>query len=186
MAISLCKDQGFPYYLAWGSLLQGWALQEKKDGERSMTQMREALAAIRATGAELRSPYYLALLAQTSQRVDRADEALALVNEALTRSDQTGEAWNSAELHRLKGELMLDQPRRAEQAEECMCHALDIARAQGARTLELRASVSLGRLWQKQGKRAQARELVAQIHSWFTEGFDTADWQEAKALLDTL
>ena len=186
MTISLCKEQGFAYYLAWGTLMQGWALQEQGHDEPGMAQIREGLAALRATGAELRLPYYLALLAQTCWRADRADEALALMNEALTRVDQTGEAWNAAELHRLKGELLLDQPRRAEQAEASMRHALDIARAQGARALELRASVSLGRLWQKQGKRAQARELVAEIHSWFTEGFDTADLQEAKALLDAL
>ena len=166
--------------------MRGWALQEQGHDEPGMAQIREGLAALRATGAELRLPYYLALLAQTCGRADRVDEALALMNEALTQVDQTGEAWNAAELHRLKGELLLDQPRGAEHAEACMRHALDIARAQGTRALELRASVSLGRLWQKQGKRAQARELVAEIHSWFTEGFDTKDLKEAGALLEEL
>jgi predicted ATPase len=108
MTISLCKEQGFAYYLAWGTLMQGWALQQQGDDEPGMTQMHEGLAAIRATGAGLRLSYYLALLAQTCRRPDRADEALALMNEALSRVDQTGEAWNAAELHRLKGELLLD------------------------------------------------------------------------------
>jgi predicted ATPase len=92
MTISLCKEQGFAYYLAWGTLMQGWALHEQGHDEPGMAQIREGLAAIRATGAGLRLPYYLALLAQTCGRADRADEALALMNEALTWVDQTGEA----------------------------------------------------------------------------------------------
>lgn len=186
MAISLCTEQGFAYYLAWGTLMRGWALREQGQDEVGMAQVREGLAAIRATGAELRLPYYLALLAEVRGKTDHADDALALLSEALARVDRTGEHWVAAELHRLKGELLLHHAHRADEAEESMRYALDIARAQGARSLELRAGVSLGRLWQRQGKGAQARGLVTEIHSWFTEGFDTVDMQEAKALLDAL
>ena len=114
------------------------------------------------------------------------EEGLRLVTEALWRVQQSGERAWEAELSRLKGELLLRQARPPEEAEGCFQHALDVARRQQAKSWELRATMSLARLWQRQGQRAEARELLAPVYGWFTEGFDTADLHEAKALLDAL
>jgi predicted ATPase len=189
-AIALCTEQGFAYYLAWGTTMQGWAQVVQGQGEVGIGQIRRGLAALRATGAALRLTYYLALLAEACGQTGQATEGLALLTEALTLVDTTGERWWEAELHRLQGELLLHAEcgvQNAEStAEECFQQALDIARRQHARSLELRAAMSLGRLWQRQGKRTEAYQLLAEIYGWFTEGFNTADLQDAKALLDTL
>jgi predicted ATPase len=185
VAILLCKEQGFAYYLAWGSFMQGWMLQERGQDQAGVDQMRHSLAAIRATGAALRQPYYMRLLAEACGKAGRIDD-LAFLDEALACVDRTGERWDEAELHRVKGELLLNHTSRGEAVEESISRALDIARAQGARALELRATVSLGRLWQRHGKGMQARQRVTEIYNWFTEGFDTADLQAARALLDSL
>jgi predicted ATPase len=186
-AIALCAEQGFAYYLAWGTTMQGWAQVVQGQDEVGMAQLRRGLAALRATGAELRLPYYLALLAEACAQTGRAAEGLTLLTEALAQAHKTGESQTEAELHRLKGELLLalsaDHQTRAA---GCFQQALDIARRQQAKSLELRAATGLARLWQRQGKRAAARELLAPIYGWFTEGFDTADLQEAKALLEEL
>jgi predicted ATPase len=125
-----------------------------------------------------------------------ADEGLRVLAEALAAVQETGERMWEAELHRLKGELVLQTRRQSPEPEGGLAHtaevevcfhqALAVARQQQARALELRAAMSLARLWQQQGKRAEAHQLLAEIYSWFTEGFDTADLQEAKALLDAL
>jgi predicted ATPase len=193
-AITICTEQGFPYYLAWAVIIQGWALTGQGQIEEGITQMRQGLAALRATGAELRRPYYLELLAEAYGRAGQAEEGLQLLDEALDLVHKTGEGWREAELYRLKGELFLLQAESrggsrtapAEHAESCFHQALAIARGQQAKSLELRAAMSLSRLWQQQGKRGQARELLAPVYGWFTEGFDTADLQEAKALLQEL
>jgi TOMM system kinase/cyclase fusion protein len=189
-AIALCKEQGFAYYLAWGTTLQGWTQVVQGQGEVGIGQIRRGLAALRATGAALRLPYYLALLAEACGQTGQAAEGLALLTEALTLVDTTGERWWEAELHRLRGELLLQAEcgvRHVEStAEECFQQALDVARRQHARSLELRAATSLGRLWQQQGKRTEAYQLLAEIYGWFTEGFDTADLQDARGLLDAL
>jgi predicted ATPase len=193
-AIAFCTEQGFAYYLAWAILIRGWALIGQGQIEEGMTQMRQGLAALQATGAELRRPYYLELLAEAYGRVGQAGDGLLLLDEALDLVHQTGEGWREAELYRLKGELFLVQAvgrggvRTAPvmDAETCFHRALTIARGQHARSLELRTAVSLSRLWQQQGKRDQARELLAPVYGWFTEGFDTADLQEAKVLLEEL
>jgi predicted ATPase len=126
-------------------------------------------------------------LADAYARGAHAGEGLAVVAEALTCVDQTGERYAEAELHRLTGELLLKQiVPDAPQAEACFQQALAVARHQEAKSLELRAAMSLSRLWQQQGKQAEARALLAPIYGWFTEGFDTADLQEAKALLEAL
>jgi predicted ATPase len=152
-----------------------------------MTQIRRGLAALRATGAALRLPYYLALLAEACGQTGQATEGLALLAEAVALVDTTGERWWEAELHRLRGELLLllSVDNHAE-AEECLHQALTVARRQQAKALELRAAMSLSRLWQQQGKRVEAQQLLAEIYGWFTEGFDTPDLQEAKLLLDAL
>ena len=152
-----------------------------------MTQMQQGLAAWRATGAAVFQPYGLALLAKASTQLGQPEAGLALLTEALAVANDKGESRWDAELYRLKGEILL--ARSAEhhtEAAACFCQALDIARRQQAKSWELRAAMSLGRLWQRQGKCAEARALLTPIYGWFTEGFDTADLQEAKALLDAL
>ena len=149
--------------------------------------MRHGLAALRATGAALRLPYYLALLAEACGQTGQAAEGLTLLAEALAQAHKAGESWTEAELHRRKGELLLSlSADNHAEAEGCFHQALAEARRQQAKSLELRAATSLSRLWQQQGKRAEAHHLLAEIYGWFTEGFDTADLQEAKALLEAL
>jgi predicted ATPase len=125
-------------------------------------------------------------MAEAYGRGRRYDEGLAMLEEALALVDQSEERYGEAEIHRLKGELLLRRASPPEEAEACFRQALDVARRQQAKSLELRAAMSLARLWQQQGRRTEARELLAPVYSWFTEGFDTADLQEAQALLDAL
>jgi predicted ATPase len=145
------------------------------------------LAAWQATGQELGRPFFLALLAEAYGKVGQADAGLSVIAEALALMDKIGERDHEAELYRLQGELFLRHAvPDALQAEACFQQALTVARHQQAKSLELRAALSLSRLWQQQAKRTEARQLLADVYSWFTEGFDTPDLQEAKALLDAL
>jgi TOMM system kinase/cyclase fusion protein len=186
-AIALCTEQRFAYYLAWGTTMQGWAQVAQGLAAEGLAQMRRGLAALRATGASLRLPYYLALLAEACGRTGQAVEGLMLLAEALVQAHKAGESWTEAELHRLKGELLLSlSADNHAEAEGCFHQALAVARRQQAKALELRAATSLSRLWQQQGKRIEAHQLLAEIYGWFTEGFDTADLQDAKALLEEL
>ena len=151
--------------------------------------MRQGLAAYGTTGAVLARPYFLALLAEGYGSIGQTAEGLSLLAEALATVDRTGERWWAAELHRLQGEILLAQAGERQQvpeAEACLHQALDVARRQQAKSWELRAALSLSRLWQQHGKRDTARELLAPLYGWFTEGFDMADLQEAKALLEAL
>jgi len=192
-AVVLCTEQGFAYYLAWGTFMQGWALAEQGQAEEGIAQMRQSLAALRATGAELRQPYYLAMLAEACGNVGQAEEGLAILAEALARTHGSKECWWQVELYRQKGELLRQkttgkgQKAKIEpEAEEYFRQAIDLARRQRAKSLELRAVISLSRLWQKQEKKEQAHSLLSEIYGWFTEGFETKDLQEAKALLNDL
>jgi predicted ATPase len=149
--------------------------------------MHQGLAAWCATGAEVARPYMLALLAEASAQVGQREEGLPLLAEALAMINDTEERRWEAELHRLKGELLLRQAvLDAPQAEACFQQSLTIARRQQAKSWELRAALSLSRLWQQQDKRTEARQLLAEVYGWFTEGFDTPNLQEARALLDAL
>jgi predicted ATPase len=149
--------------------------------------MRRGLAAWRATGSELTVSYSLALLAEGYGEIGEPSEGLRVLAEALVTAHRTGDRFYEAELYRLNGELLLRQAVSAEQeAGTYFRQALDVAHHQQAKSLELRAAMSLARLWQQQGKRTEAYELLAPIYGWFTEGFDTADLQDAKALLDEL
>ena len=155
--------------------------------------MQEGLAAQRATGAEAVHPYFLALQAETYGKMGQPEEGLAALAEASAMRQRTGEQWYEAELYRLKGELTLAQSsvqglgsRVQKEAEECFWKAVEIARKQQAKSLELRATTSLARLWQQQGKQKDAHQMLTEIYGWFTEGFDTVDLKEAKALLDEL
>ncbi len=184
--IALSREQGFPVFLAQGTIVQGWALAGQGQGETGITQMRQGLAAYRGTGAELGLPYQLARLAEVYGRTGLAEEGLSVLAEALAATDKTNDRRWAAELYRLKGELTLKQSSVQKEAEECFHQAIDIARRQSAKSLELRAAMSLARLWQSQGKKDEARQMLAEIYNWFTEGFDTKDLQEAKALLEEL
>ena len=186
-AISLATEQGFPLWRASGSLLRGWALAHQGQARKGIEQIRQGLMAFRATGSELLRPYFLALLAEAYGTMGQPAAGLTVLAEALTLADKTGERWYEPELHRLKGALLLQQSAdHHAEAQACFQHALEVARAQQARSLELRAATSLARLWQQQGKRDEAYQLLAAVYNWFTEGFDTADLQEARALLDEL
>ena len=186
-AMEFSTAQGLPFRVAQCMINHGWALAALGNAEEGLAQLRQGLEAWRATGAAISWPYWLNLLADTYAKMAHAGEGLAVLAEALACVDNTGERYAEAELHRLHGELLLQQtPPDALQAERCFRRALAIARRQEAKSWELRAATSLSRLWQQQGKRAEAHELLAPIYGWFTEGFDTADLQDAKTLLEEL
>jgi predicted ATPase len=186
-AVALSTEQGFPLWAALGTSLRGWALALQGQGEEGMAQMRQGSAAWRATGAAVFIPYFCTVLADVSAHLGHPADGLQALAEAHTLVEQHEERWWAAEIARLRGVLLLRQTMpQPEEAETCFHQALDVARRQEAKSLELRAAMSLARLWQQQGKGAEARALLAPVYSWFTEGFDTADLQEAKALLDEL
>ena len=184
--VTLCTEQGFPYWWAEGRMLQGWVLGEQGDTEAGIPLLCEGLDAYRATGAEVDRPYFLALLAEAYRKAGQAEAGLRVLTEGLAAVHKAEERDHAAELYRLKGELLRQRETRAAESEACFQQALAVARQQQAKSLELRAAMSLSRLWQQQGKRAEACELLAPIYGWFTEGLDTADLQEAKALLGEL
>jgi len=183
--VAVAAEHGISLYTAAGTILRGWA--KVKDGAvaEGMSQLRSGLMAYRATGQEAWLPYFIALLAGACEIAGQNDEALALLDEALQIGGRTGESWFAAELNRHKGELLLRQG-HCEAAEELYLKALSIAVEQEAKLWELRTAVSLARLRRDQGRRAEARALLAPVYGWFTEGFDTPDLKDAKALLDEL
>jgi predicted ATPase len=183
----IATEQGFPQQAAIAMPLRGWALAASGQGKEGIAQIHQGLAAYRATGATRDQPEHLALLAEASAQVGQTAEGLEALAEVLTTVTRGGVPWWEAELHRLKGVLLLQRSvTQPAEAEACFQQALAVAGHQQAKSLELRAAISLSRLWQQQGKRAEARELLVPLYSWFTEGFDTADLQEAKALLEEL
>ena len=186
-AIRLATAQGFPPWMAHGFILRGWALAHQGQAKEGIEQLQQGVLAYYATGAELFRPYWLALLAEAQGTTGEPETGLLVLTEALTVVDKTGTRWYEAELHRLKGELLLQRnsDNRTE-ATSCFQQAIAIAQNQQAKFLELRAATSLARLWQQHGKRQEAHDLLAPVYQWFTEGFDTADLQDAKALLDEL
>ena len=175
-AMTLATEQGFAQWVARGTVLHGWALAMQGQGEAGLAAMRQGLAADLATGATLYQPYFLGLLAEAYGAGGHPDEGLTALAEALAVMDTTELRYYAAELYRLKGALLLQQAvPDAAQAEACFHQALDVARQQQAKSWELRAATSLARLWQSQGKRQEAYDLLAPVYDWFTEGFDTAD-----------
>src|SRR4029453_6553191 len=173
--IALASEQGVTVFLAQGMIFRGWALAERSgepeagqgQREEGIAQMRQGLAVWQATGAKVFRPYGLALLAEASAHVGQIEEGITLLGEALAVAHDTGERRWEAELHRLKGELLLGRATGQDaEAEACFHQALAVARQQQTKSLELRAAVSLSRLWQQQGKRAEARELLAPIYGW--------------------
>jgi len=185
--LPLAIAQEFPLYVGLGTCLRGWAAAVQGESTAGLAQIHQGMAAVLATGQTLTQPLCLVLLAEAAGHAGQVEEGLHLLAEALAALEDSGRGDLLAEVHRLQGELLLRQATPdAPQAEACFQQSLLIARRQQAKSWELRAAMSLVRLWQRQGKRAEARELLAEIYGWFTEGFDTADLQEARALLDTL
>jgi predicted ATPase len=186
-ALTLATAQGFVQRVTWSTVLHGWALAMQGQSEAGPAAMRQGLTADLATGATLWQPYFLGLLAEAYGAGGHPDEGLHALAEALAVLDATELRYYAAELSRLKGALLLQQAiPDATQAEACFQQALDVARQQQAKSWELRAATSLARLWQSQGQRQEAYDVLAPVYHWFTEGFDTADLQEAKILLDQL
>ena len=186
-AISLAMDQGFPVWRARGALLRGWTLVQPGRVKEGIEQMHQGLRAHRAPGAAILQPCFLSLIAEAYGIMGQPEAGLTLLTEALTLVDATGERWYESEIYRLKGELLLQQASDNQaEAEGCFHQAISIARSQQAKSLELRAATSLVRLWQQQGKHQEAHDLLAPVYNWFTEGFDTLDLKEAKALLEEL
>ena len=187
--ITLSNEHGFIHSLSVGMIKRGWAVAKQGMVAEGIRQLHQGLAAGRDTGTELSLSYYLSLLAEAYRLGGQVDAGLHTLAEALAHMDNTGERHLEAELHRLKGECLLALTARRckeREAEECFRQALTIARRQQAKSLELRAAMSLGRLKQQQGRYAEAHQILAEIYGWFTEGFETPDLQEAKALLEAL
>jgi class 3 adenylate cyclase/predicted ATPase/energy-coupling factor transporter ATP-binding protein EcfA2 len=186
--LSLAMAQGFPLWRAQGAIFRGWTLaQQAGQVQEGIVQIEQGLSALRATGTELVRPYRLALLAEAHGTLGEPEAGLTVLTEALTLAETTGERWYEPELYRLKGALLLQQSSDNQaEGEHCFQKALDIARNQQAKSFELRTATSLARLWCQQGKRPEAHDLLAPVYGWFTEGFDTLDLKDAKALLDDL
>jgi predicted ATPase len=186
-AVALTTAQGATQWVAQGTVFRGWALAMQGQGEVGLAQVHQGITAVQATGAALYVPYLCTLLADISAHLGHTDDSLQALAEAHTLIEQHEDRCWEAEVCRLRGILLLRQTvPQPEEAETWLQRALDVARRQEAKSLELRAAMSLSRLCQQQGKRAEAYELLAPIYGWFTEGFDTADLQEAKGLLEVL
>ena len=185
--VTVSTEHGFPFRAAFGSILLGWAMVERGAGQAGIARIEEGIAAWQATGAKGLCAVWLGLRAAAYGKLGQREEALAILVEALRAVDDAGGHFYEAELQRLKGEFLLQRSSDYQrEAEACFQHAMTIAQSQGAKAWELRTATSLCRLWQRQGKHAQARQLLAEIYNWFTEGFDTADLREAKALFEEL
>jgi predicted ATPase len=192
-SITLAAEQGFTLRLALGRYHRGLALV-KQGNQDGIAEMKLGLQGIQGTGSENITSYWLARLAEAYGDAGQCEQGLNLLAEALAMVDKTGNRGWEAEIYRLRGELLLVHDRSKDrapsahyaEAEACFHQAIEIARRQQAKSLELRASTSLSRLWQAQGKRAEAHALLAEIYNWFSEGFDTTDLIEAKALLEAL
>jgi class 3 adenylate cyclase/predicted ATPase len=184
--IACATEQGFPFWASQGTVMQGWLRVQQGQVTAGIAQIQQGLVDLQATGGVLQRPYCLSLLAEAYGQAGQSLEGLQVLAEALTLIENNGERYYEAEMYRLKGELLLQQnsDNQAE-AETCFHQAIAIAQNQQAKSLELRAATSLARLWQ-QGKRQEAHDLLAPVYNWFTEGFDTADLQDAKALLEGL
>jgi predicted ATPase len=199
----LATDQGIPYCVGYGTALRGCALAEKGKEEEGVAQVCRGMAVWQDTETEIGWTYFLALLAEAYGKAGQADKGLAALADAPALVDKTGDRRWEAEVYRLKGQLTLQKwlvlsgqfsgtdpcsllPDPQGEAEACFLKAIEVARRQSAKSLELRATVCLARLWRQQGKTTEAHQLLFEVYHWFTEGFDTKDLQEAKALLDEL
>jgi len=183
--VAVATEQGFPLWQALGAIFSGWVAVRNGDVTDGMSRLRRGSTAYHLTGAELATAYYTALLAGACEIAGQVDEGLSLLDEALQIVERTKERWLEAELYRQKGQLLLRQG-YSEATEKFYRKSIAIAVEQKAKLWELRAATSLARLRSDQGRGSEARDLLAPVYGWFTEGFDTADLKEAKALLDEL
>jgi predicted ATPase len=182
--VAVATEQGFPVYRAVGTIHRSWVTVKNGNVAEGISLLRSGSAAYRATGTEMWTPHFLALQARACEIAGKIEEGLTLLDDALQVVERAGVRWLAAELHRQKGQLLLRQG-HFEAAEELYRKGLSIAEEQGAKLWELRAAASLARLRRDQGRRDEARDLLAPVYGWFTEGFDTPDLKEAKALLDS-
>ena len=185
-AVALTTELEIRFWRGWAMIPQGWALADEGQVEEGIARVQEGLEAQRATGALMNRPYGLTVLAELQGKVGRVDNALAGLDEALALIGETGETFWKPEVHRLKGDLLLGRGGAPQEADACFARGIELARQQSSRLLELRAGVSLARLWRRQGRSAEAQALLAPIYDGFTEGYDTPDLSEAKALLDEM
>jgi len=181
----VATEQGFPRFGAEGTIHRGRIKAENGDVAEGISLLRSGSSAYRSTGAEAWMPHHIALLAGAYEIAGQIEEAATLLDDALQIVERTGERWLEAELNRHKGQLLLRQG-HTEAAEELYRRALSIAAEQEVKLWELRAAASLARLRRDQGRSAEARNLLAPVYNWFTEGFDTPDLKDVKALLDEL
>ena len=182
-ALALTEKYQAPYYRAWADILVSYALALEQPNEERIEYLRGSITAFKASSARLRLPYFLSLLAQVYGKAGRAEEGLACINEALSEARAHNERWWDAELHRLRGELLLMDGADASEVEAALLRAIAISQSQQARSLELRATMSLARLWSTQKRFDDARRKLSDLYAWFTEGFETPDLQAARLLL---
>jgi predicted ATPase len=185
--VEVASEHGLALWAARGRILQGWADAQGGEATSGIARIRDSMAAVEATGSRVFTPLYLALLAKAQAIAGEIEEGLVALDDALATATVSGERGWNAEIHRLRGELTgrLPHPDPAK-AEASFRTALAIAREQGTRGYELRAATSLARLWGEHGRLVEARDLLAPVYGWFTEGFDTADLKDAKALMAEL
>ncbi len=186
--ISYCSEQGIPYWIAFGSILQGWLLAEQGKASAGVAQILRSVTAYQETGARAGWSLFLVLLAEAHRNNGQLREGLDVLNQAVSYAEETEEMYYAAEVHRVRGELLLMQGGRAAagEAHACFRKSLEIARSQKAKSWELRAAISTARLLRDQGARSEAHELLAGVYSWFTEGLETADLEQARRLLEAL
>jgi predicted ATPase len=186
--MAFASEHDFTQFVARGTFMREAMLAGQGQVEEDLTQLHQSINTyLVAGGAELLRPIYLSGLAAAHGTVGQIDEGLTLVTEALAILNNAGQRLNEVGLYLLKGSLLLKiGGQKAEEVEKCFRQALDVARRQEAKSLELQAATRLARLWRQQGKRAEAHKLLSEVYNWFTEGFDTKDLQEAKTLLEEL
>jgi class 3 adenylate cyclase/predicted ATPase len=184
--IALSIDKGFPYFSSMSGILRGWSVAEQGNIKEGITLISQSLQAWEITESEVNKTYHLALLAEVHRKNGDIEKGLVVLTEALTTVERNEERWYEAELYRLKGDLLLMHDGAEEEIEGYFSRALEVARKQNAMSFELRAALSLCRLWQKNGKFDEAREMLQNVYERFTEGFETRDLQEAKILLEAL
>jgi class 3 adenylate cyclase/predicted ATPase len=186
-AIELCTEHHFAYYLAWARMIHGWAVFQTGDVETGLAEVQEGFDAFEQTGAGLRLPYYLSLLAEGQSRAGQSEKAMTTVDLALQRANSNGEKWHDADLFRLKAQLLLHmKPANTGDAEAAFRQAIKRARKQGCKARELQAAIELGRLWQSQGKRLDAHQLIASVYDWFPNTSNSLCVRKAKVLLQEL
>jgi predicted ATPase len=184
--IAYAREKSIPQWVAHGHILHGWSIEQLRKNGEGIQQLRQGLIDWQVMGSQLFLTYYLLLLAEICTLSNQLDQGYDALAEALAIVQAGGESWMEAELYRYQGEILLRRGADEQEVEACYQQALEIARLQQARSFELRATMSLCRLWQNQGKQVVAREVLAESYNWFSEGFKTADLHQAKALLNSL